>query len=350
MYPITYIEWIRQMNATLEAEKEQGFSVGMYPSPPDERDHVLTAVARDLPSKVNLTTYTPFIKDQLKCGTCVAKGTTGIMNANLNFKERLPENGLSTLYLYTRCKQEDNLPNTQGTFPRVALKIAQNEGVCEERLLPYGDCMPLPDLTQEMRENAAQYKIKSYMRLYGLHQIKAALAAGHLVAIGTIVTSENWLEQDGWLTQPRGRLMGQHMTYLDGYDDNLTYDGHRGFLFGVNSWGTGWGMNGRFRMGYDYAQWESSDLPNFPALREAWAVEMGVNLPAALKTVIEMWIGSTDILVDGTKVTLDVAPMLHNERTFVPVRFIAEQFGADVQWIHEERKVIITKKEGQKEA
>lgn len=40
--------------------------------------------------------------------------------------------------------------------------------------------------------------------------------------------------------------------------------------------------------------------------------------------------------------TMEVAPYTVNGRTMVPVRIISETFGADVQYIHEEEKVIIT--------
>lgn len=343
MYPITYLDWIKQMNVLLDEEKKQGYSLGMYPSVPDSSDHVLTAVARSLPSKVNLTQYTASIKDQLKCGTCVAKGTTNIMNANLQFNKSMPENGLSSLYLYTRCKQEDQMPDTEGTFPRVALHISKKEGVCEEKYLPYKKCDPLPSLTDEMKENAQQYKIKAYTRLYGTHQIKAALASGQMVAIGTIVSSDNWLEQNGWILEPKGRLMGLHLTYLDGYDDNLQYSGHQGFFFGVNSWGKDWGMNGRFRMSYDYAEWENVHGRNFTALTEAWAIDMGSSLPSKDITTIEIWIGEREILIDGTRIALPVAPEVKEGEPMIPARFIAEYFGASMESVHEGAKIIILK-------
>ena len=45
-----------------------------------------------------------------------------------------------------------------------------------------------------------------------------------------------------------------------------------------------------------------------------------------------LWIGKTTALVDGSKTTLDVAPMLINGRTYLPLRFISEHLGASVNW------------------
>jgi hypothetical protein len=46
--------------------------------------------------------------------------------------------------------------------------------------------------------------------------------------------------------------------------------------------------------------------------------------------------------VDGKDVKLDVAPIIKDGRTFVPIRFISEAFGADVKWDANEKKITIT--------
>ncbi len=40
-------------------------------------------------------------------------------------------------------------------------------------------------------------------------------------------------------------------------------------------------------------------------------------------------------------VTLDCAPLIKEGRTFVPLRFISEAFGAKVDWISSEKKILI---------
>lgn len=56
---------------------------------------------------------------------------------------------------------------------------------------------------------------------------------------------------------------------------------------------------------------------------------------------ITMKLESTAALVDGKKVTLDVAPVIVNGRTLVPVRFISEALGAEVGWDGASRTVTI---------
>jgi hypothetical protein len=67
------------------------------------------------------------------------------------------------------------------------------------------------------------------------------------------------------------------------------------------------------------------------------------------KEVIITSIGKTMVLiidnpnstVGGKTVSLDVAPKLVNSRTFVPIRFIAEEFGQKVDWDNDNRTVIV---------
>lgn len=47
---------------------------------------------------------------------------------------------------------------------------------------------------------------------------------------------------------------------------------------------------------------------------------------------IQLWIGKTEADRDSQKIPLDVAPEVVDDRTFVPLRFVAEAFGCKVEW------------------
>jgi len=72
------------------------------------------------------------------------------------------------------------------------------------------------------------------------------------------------------------------------------------------------------------------------------AVQLPVMPPTPGTTTIVLAIGSTTATVNGTSVGLDVAPEILGGRTFVPIRFIAETFGADVKWLAEAQNITIT--------
>jgi hypothetical protein len=57
--------------------------------------------------------------------------------------------------------------------------------------------------------------------------------------------------------------------------------------------------------------------------------------------VVEMRVGATEYTVGGETKYSEAAPDIREDRTFVPIRFIAEAFGRDVFWDDSERLVII---------
>ncbi len=59
-------------------------------------------------------------------------------------------------------------------------------------------------------------------------------------------------------------------------------------------------------------------------------------------TVVILQIGSTVASVNGQPVTLDVPAQIIGSSTYVPLRFVAEATGADVQWQGATRTVVIT--------
>lgn len=61
------------------------------------------------------------------------------------------------------------------------------------------------------------------------------------------------------------------------------------------------------------------------------------------ETVIVITIGSDKATVNGKDVTLDSPAFIENNRTYTPIRFISENLGAEVEWDGETRKVTITK-------
>ena len=58
--------------------------------------------------------------------------------------------------------------------------------------------------------------------------------------------------------------------------------------------------------------------------------------------IVRATIGDVYISVNGVRTAMDVAPVIVNDRTLVPVRFVSEAFGADVDWYAGGRTVYIT--------
>ncbi|MDG2830217.1 copper amine oxidase N-terminal domain-containing protein, partial [Vibrio parahaemolyticus] len=60
---------------------------------------------------------------------------------------------------------------------------------------------------------------------------------------------------------------------------------------------------------------------------------------------VEMWVGKLDIKVNGVNKKMDVAPVIKNGRTYVPVRFSAENLNCKVDWINSTQEAVIVYEE-----
>lgn len=69
----------------------------------------------------------------------------------------------------------------------------------------------------------------------------------------------------------------------------------------------------------------------------------GKHLKTDKDITILITIGAESAVVNGEKVKLDSPAFIENDRTYTPVRFIAEELGASVEWFEDDRKVVITK-------
>ena len=56
---------------------------------------------------------------------------------------------------------------------------------------------------------------------------------------------------------------------------------------------------------------------------------------------VEMWLNSRNLRVNGVADTMDVAPVSLGGRTFVPVRFSADNLDAKTDWINSTREVVV---------
>lgn len=171
------------------------------------------------------------------------------------------ENGFSKVWLYTKCKEIDN-SDDDGTYLWIALKIATDIGLCPEDLCPTNEYLykkNLPELTEEMEEEAGKYKIEGYSPVPILAgSVANELANDKYVIITTEVHRKHWMDD---LTKiPKTKAKGYHSSYLVGYDDDTKE------LIGVNSMGKSWRGKGMYKMAYDYF--------NFGVIREVWVVKI----------------------------------------------------------------------------
>jgi hypothetical protein len=151
-----------------------------------------------------------------------------------------------------------------GTYLRTFMQGLSHFGFCPESRWPYDlaqiNRMPPWDAFRgSFDQHAPVPTIYSRIDTAGqsrIDDIKRAIAAGHGVCFGTLVSDRFCANDlgDGPLEPPVGlTIAGGHALVAAEYDKEG--------VAGPNSWGTSWGDEGWFHFSWDYMAWpETSDL------------------------------------------------------------------------------------------
>jgi C1A family cysteine protease len=211
------------------------------------------------PAKSLITTgFLPPIWDQGQTGSCTGHGTTrGIAYARA--KQGLPYIDLSRLFPYWNARvAEGSSDSDSGATVGDAIAAAQQYGDC-----PYADLPTDPGLVTvapsvQAFEDAITHKALAATRVMGSNQASLAYHFKHCidilglpVVIGIVVYESfesDAVAKTGAVPMPGSneQQLGGHCIAAVAYDDStqlITCD---------NSWGTSWGMQGRFTIPYGY--------------------------------------------------------------------------------------------------
>ncbi len=300
------------------------YTLGAIPSPHDPRDYPLTRVVPKLmafPSEFKLPAPPDAPYDQDGVGACVAF-SLALIKAVQEFKEREAWSQYSCGYIYGRREPTDY--QGEGMEPRQALSGLLKRGVPWHGSFP--DLAAYPVLAAKLKDRpdldvAAQaQKIGAYVAASDPDEIKSALM--QLGPVLFCVPVYDSFYRGGDLPMPHTgfeKLRGYHAVTCMGWKR-----GDRWVC--LNSWGD-WGpQHGWFTIPFSYP------------VMEAWSITDAK--PSDPRIVLK--IGSREWRVGEVVRQMDVAPFVQGDRTFVPMRFLAEALGCGVDWRPETEEVIIT--------
>ena len=226
-----------------------------------------------LPSSVDLSKDFPLPGDQGQQSSCVG---WSVAYALKTYQERVeigwsleaPEHRFSPAYVYNQINGgQDN-----GSLISDALDLVVNQGVATLARMPYSDKDFLTQPSNAARQEAGQYKGKSWKVANGTLEIKNALANRLPVVISIAV-----MEQFETLNGPNsvyntftGAYKGGHAITIVGYDDNQ----YGGAFKIINSWSQNWGDDGYFWMPYAAAN-QMVNTPNgqTTVLKQAYVLQ-----------------------------------------------------------------------------
>lgn len=241
-------------------------ALGCIKDPRDPRDIPMGLVLPPipLPPKVDYTENMTPVRDQGDEGTCVAFASVVGVKEYQDTEEYNKIIGLSPRYLYSLCKKNDGAPDTEGTYPRIAMKMLLKYGTSPESFWPYKPHQadkPKPGAGKA----AIKYRVKAYARIKTILEMKRSLVVNGPFLAGVDVY-ESWFtknaDKTGVIPMPKKKdqYQGGHAICIIGYDDPKKL-----FKF-KNSWGNSWGDEGYGYLGYDYLKqycvdaWSDTDL------------------------------------------------------------------------------------------
>jgi C1A family cysteine protease len=236
------------------------------PDLPDFRDLTYKAIHKyslyELPVAADLRSSCSPVENQDQLGSCTSFALAGAL-------EFLEEKALSTktasaeilastytpfshLFIYYNERDMEGDVNEDGGGQlRDGIKTLATLGGCSELTWPYDESKVFDKPSDASYQEALQHKITSYLSLNSISDMKHCLSDGFPFAFGfTVYDSFESPEtaQTGILKMPTytDSCVGGHAVLAVGYSDAEQ------MIIVRNSWGSGWGLQGYFKMPYQY--------------------------------------------------------------------------------------------------
>jgi len=201
--------------------------------------------------------WTTSVKDQLQdlCGSCWAFGALGGLEAAVKLWNDIPDEDvdLSEQYLLSCSSGSCN-----GWYLSFALRWVKQNGMITEECFPYqaDDTIPCESKCSDFREYL--FGITGYTKVAkDVESIKEALVTYGPLPTSMTVYGDFYPDWGGGVyVQNSDELIFGHCVTIVGYDDTWG-DEDEGYWICKNSWGTGWGEEGWFRIAYGQCDIES---------------------------------------------------------------------------------------------
>jgi len=184
------------------------------------------------------------VKHQGGCGSCVAFGTIASVESQIKILRGASfAIDLSEAHLFYCHARSESRNCGNGWWPDRAFNLFQSQGVTEEAYYPYtaGD----QNCTGRLAGwDSRLTKISGYSKINGIEAIKEYVATKGPVEACFTVYNDFYNYRTGVYRHVTGASLGGHCVCIVGYDTA------GGFWICKNSWGTGFGELGYFKIAF----------------------------------------------------------------------------------------------------
>jgi len=192
--------------------------------------------------------WTTPIKDQGGCGSCVAFGALASLEAMLKIRTYNDNNktiDLSEAHLFY-CNNRECLPGdpNSGWSMSPACNYLKNNGVPDDACFPYTDHNQPCNTCSNWQSRIGYTKIPSWSHTMDINKMKDNIVNNGPQITGMAVYGDFWDYESGVYEYVDGGLEGYHCVSVVGFDDTNEC------WICKNSWGTGWGEKGWFKIKY----------------------------------------------------------------------------------------------------
>jgi C1A family cysteine protease len=263
---------------------------GWIPELPDVRDyqvsdfpHLLGLAAA--PERFSLRQHAPPIGDQGQTNSCVGWAVVRAFRTVMRIAGMADFDG-SELFTYYNARAYQGWQNQDiGSTIRDGIKALVDHGNALEQTWPWAPSNINTAPPQGAYDNATARQVLRYVSVpIEVQAVKQVIANGHPVVFGmTVYSNYQQASATGDWPMPNGSRDGGHALVGDGYDQT--------FLECPNSWGTGVGRAGFFRVPWTYFLQNAADAwvieavegdappqPTPPAQRQPFIVGLDVKL------------------------------------------------------------------------
>lgn len=345
-----------------------GIPLKGLPSLHDPRNYIFTAVT-PIPEKVDWNSLPEESRnrdivdfydiDQGQFGMCGASSANGGFFTKIAHDSKTFEGPFSDYFFYSVLNNMCGHPEVPGVDLLTVMKAAQKIGTVPDYLYPTSQMtrdVNLPMPPSDIIAKAAKWRIDNYAAIMQLTDTNreelvkvmcAALAAGYILQVGVIVC-ENFMDIKGpdyIIPIPNGRILGFHAMRLIDYNKKIG-------VLTKNTWSKrNWGNNNWAWFSFDwfieYLDLLGDGRAKWYYVSEVWSA-VGKVQPSVAKPKhhIVMWINKPTALVDGKEVPIDkdnpkITPKVEGGRTLIPIRFLSENCGDEIEWNAKEQRIDI---------